>query len=245
MKLRSLFALVSLAALFFSRSADAALNWDTNQIELHPKMTDKTAVAHFKFKNTGDKPVKITSVHPSCGCTTAKLAHDVIAPNESGEITATFNIGQRTGLQKKSITVMTDDQPDTPTILSLTANIPQLLQLTPVFLFWSAKDVIGPKSIKVTVGQEYPVEKLTVTATDKAISTEVKPGADKKTFEIVVTPTASGRPINASLKIDPDYPKEGPPKSYYANVRVDSRASAPSPAATTPSPAPTVAQSSQ
>lgn len=239
MKIRSLLAFVSLGFLFFSGSASAALTWDTNQVELHPKISDKTAVAHFKFKNTGDKPVKINSVHPSCGCTTAKLAHDVIAPNESGEITATFNIGQRTGVQRKTITVMTDDQPDTPTILTLTTNIPQLLTVTPVFLFWSAKDELSPKSIKVTVGAEYPVEKLTVTPTDKAIATEVKPGADKKTFEIVVTPTASGRPINASLKIDPDFPKDGPPKSYFANVRVDSRA-------TMPSPSPTAAtQSSQ
>jgi hypothetical protein len=55
----------------------------------------------------------------------------------------------------------------------------------------------------------------------------VKPGADKKTFEIVVKPTESGRPINASLKIEPDFPKDAP-RSFYANVRVDARATMPS-----------------
>ena len=230
MKLPSLFAFVSLSALLCG-SAGAALTWETNQVDLKPALTDKTAVAHFKFKNTGDKAVKIVSVKPSCGCTTAKLAHDLIAPNESGEITATFNIGQRTGLQKKMITVVTDDQPDQPTMLTLVANIPQLLTVAPVFLYWSANDVLSPKTITVNVGADYPVEKLTVSATDKSISTEVKRGADKKTFEIVVKPTESGRPINASLKIDPDFPKDGPPRSYYANVRVDSRAVMPSQAA--------------
>ena len=78
--------------------ARAALTWETTAADLHPVLTDKTAVAHFKYKNTGDKPVKITSVHPSCGCTTAALAKDVVAPNESGEITATFNIGDRYGV---------------------------------------------------------------------------------------------------------------------------------------------------
>ena len=73
----------------------AALTWETTEVDVHPTLSDKTAVAHFKYKNTGDKPVKITSVHPSCGCTTAALAKDVVAPNESGEITATFNIGDR------------------------------------------------------------------------------------------------------------------------------------------------------
>ncbi len=45
----------------------------------------------------------------------------------------------------------------------------------------------------------------------------------KKEFKIVITPQEAGRPINASLKIESDYPKDAP-KSYYANVRVDSRA---------------------
>ena len=226
MKLRSLFALVSLG-VFWCGSAGAALSWDTKQVELKPSITDKTAVAHFKYKNTGDKPIKIVSVHPSCGCTTAKLDHDVVAPNESGEIVATFNIGQRTGPQRKIITVTTDDLPDQPTQLTLTANIPQLLQVAPQFIYWSAKDVLNPRSITVTVGAEYPVEKLNVTSTDKSIALEVKPGADKKKFEIVVKPTESGRPINASLKIEPDYPKDAP-RSFYANVRVDARAVMPS-----------------
>src|SRR5215470_10623695 len=161
MKISSLLTFVTLSALFCG-SAGAALTFDPSQVELHPSITDKTAVAHFKFKNTGEKPVKILAVHPSCGCTTAKLDHDTIAPNEAGEIVATFNIGQRTGLQKKTITVSTDDSPDTPMMLTLTANIPQLIQLAPAFVYWSAKDVLTPRSIKVNVGADYPVEKLNV-----------------------------------------------------------------------------------
>jgi len=122
-------------------------------------LSDKTAVAHFKYKNTGDKPVKITSVHPSCGCTTAALAKDVVGPNESGEITATFNIGDRSGVQTKNITVRTDDETSEATILKLKATIPQLLQVAPTFIFWSANDVLKPKTITVNVGGDFPVTK--------------------------------------------------------------------------------------
>ena len=226
MKTSSLLALLC-SSLLFCGSAGAALTFDPSQVDLHPSITDKTAVAHFKFKNTGDKPVKILSVHPSCGCTTAKLEHDVIAPNETGEIVATFNIGQRTGVQRKVITVTTDDSPQQPTTLTLVANIPQLLQFAPSFVYWTAKDVLNPREITVNVGADYSVEKLTVTSSDKSIATEVKPGADKKTFKIVVKPTESGRPINAQLKIEPDFPKDAP-RSFYANVRVDARATMPS-----------------
>ncbi len=212
-------------------SASATLTWEAKEADLHPALSDATAVAHFKYKNTGDKAVKITSVHASCGCTTAALKKDVVEPNESGEITATFNIGGRSGVQTKTITVITDDQPNQPTILKLTATIPQLLTLQPIFLFWSQNDELKPKTITVDVGKDnegknFPVTKLNVTATDKSISTEVQPEKDKGEFKILVKPTEAGRPINAALKIVPDYPKEAP-KPYYANLRVDSRATMP------------------
>ena len=232
MKKFSVLSLVSLLGLV-AQPATATLTWETTSADLHPSLTDKTAVAHFKYKNTGDKPVKITSVHASCGCTTAALAKETVAPNESGEITATFNIGDRSGVQKKTITVMTDDQPSQPTILKLTATIPQLLQITPVFVYWSAKDVLDPKTINVNVGGDFQVNNLTVSSTDKGISTEVVPGPEKKEFKIVVKPTESGRPINAAIKIEPDMPKDVH-KMYFANVRVDSRATAAAPAPVPP-----------
>jgi len=224
MKTRVLFSLCSLL-LALPLAAPGALVWESQSADLHPSLQDKDAVAHFKYKNTGDKPIKIVSVHPSCGCTTAALAKDVVAPNESGEITATFHIGDRSGVQQKTIGVMTDDQPGQVTQLKLKATIPQLLQISPTFLFWSADDVLDPKTIVVTVGGDFPVTKLNITSTDKSIATQVKGGPGEKDFRIIVTPTESGRPINAALKIEPNFPKEAP-KTYYANLRVDSRAKA-------------------
>jgi hypothetical protein len=225
MKISSAFLIVSLTFLLLGR-AGAALVWEQKEADLHPALTDKTAVAHFKYKNTGDKPVKITSVHASCGCTTAALAKDTVAPEESGEIVATFTIGDRSGVQTKTITVRTDDQPEQATILKLKATIPQLLQVAPVFLFWSAKDALTPKVITVDVGEDYAVDKINVTSTDKSIETEVVPVPEKKEFRVIVKPTESGRPINASLKIEPVL-KADAHKPYYANVRIDSRAKPP------------------
>ena len=207
-------------------SARAGLKWDQTSIELHPTATDKQAIGHFKYQNTGDKPVKITSVHPSCGCTTAALVKDVVGPNESGEITATFNIGDRAGVQTKTISVMTDEEASTTTILKLKATIPQLLQVAPTFIYWSANDVLNPKTITVSVGGDFPVTKLDVTSTDKSLTTEIVPEPDAKAFRITVTPQEAGRPINATLKIEPNFPKDAP-KKFYANVRVDGRAKMP------------------
>ena len=225
MKIPVSFALLALVFAFVV-PARAALIWETTEVDLQPSLSDKTAVAHFKYKNTGDKPVKITSVHPSCGCTTAALAKDVVGPNESGEITATFNIGDRSGVQTKNIAVQTDDKASEPTILKLKATIPQLLLVAPTFIYWSANDLLSPKTITVKVGGDFPVTKLNVTSTDKSIATEAVPEPDAKAFVITVTPKEAGRPINAALKIEPDFPKDAP-KTFYANVRVDSRAKMP------------------
>lgn len=225
MKICTLLVLFVLIAVL-NGSAHAALTWEKTEANLHPTLSDKTAVAQFKYKNTGDKPVKITSVHSSCGCTTAALAKEVVAPNESGEITATFNIGNRSGVQTKSISVMTDEEGGQPTVLKLTATIPQLLQVAPTFIYWSADDLLKPKTITVKVGGDFPVTKLNVTSTDKSIATKVVPEPDAKAFKIIVTPQEAGRPINAALKIEPNFPKDAP-KTFYANVRVDSRAKMP------------------
>ncbi|MGI9527987.1 MAG: DUF1573 domain-containing protein [Weeksellaceae bacterium] len=45
----------------------------------------------FTFKNTGDKPLILKSVKPSCGCTVADYPKTPIAPGESGEIKVGYN----------------------------------------------------------------------------------------------------------------------------------------------------------
>src|SRR6478736_150838 len=51
-----------------------------------------TPVTHvFSFKNTGAVPLVLSSVSPSCGCTTPEWPKDAIAPNATAKITVTYN----------------------------------------------------------------------------------------------------------------------------------------------------------
>src|SRR5436189_6118138 len=117
-------------------TARAGLKWDQTAIELHPAVADKQAIGHFKYQNTGDKPVKFKSVKTSCGCTAAQSQKEEVPPGEKGEITATFNIGERTGTQVKTVTVATDDPANVTTVLTLKAVIPQQLEIAPPFECW-------------------------------------------------------------------------------------------------------------
>lgn len=60
----------------------------------------------FRFKNTGDKPLVIEDVRPSCGCTAANPPDKPILPGEEGVINATFDSKSRQGLNSKDITVV-------------------------------------------------------------------------------------------------------------------------------------------
>lgn len=60
----------------------------------------------FRFRNTGDKPLIIEDVRPSCGCTAANPPKEPIMPGQEGVINATFDSKSRPGLASKDITVV-------------------------------------------------------------------------------------------------------------------------------------------
>ncbi len=59
----------------------------------------------FRFKNTGDKPLVIERVQPSCGCTVAEQSTEPIAPGAEGQVKASFNSQGRTGVNHKTLFV--------------------------------------------------------------------------------------------------------------------------------------------
>src|ERR1041384_7686244 len=158
MKTQILAFTLSITVCFGAR---AELKFDKTEIELHPKPDEKQAVGHFTYQNTGKQPVHFKSVHASCGCTTAQTQKDEVPPGEKGEITATFNIGGRTGTQVKTVTVQTDDPDPTraTTQLTLKTVIPQLLELQPMFITWQSGEEPKPKFITAKANKDAGVTK--------------------------------------------------------------------------------------
>src|ERR1700689_2759685 len=57
----------------------------------------------FRFKNSGDKPLVITRVQPSCGCTVAEQPTEPVAPGNEGTIKAVFDSEHNEGVNQKTI----------------------------------------------------------------------------------------------------------------------------------------------
>jgi len=195
--------------------ARAELKWDKTEIELHPTPADKQAVGHFKYQNSGKTPVRFKSVHASCGCTTAQTQKDEVPPGGNGEITATFNIGDRTGTQVKTVTVETDDPTNSKTVLTLKTIIPQQLEINPTFVFWKQGDKPDPKTIMVKVGKDFTVKHIKVTSSSPDFQTKVEEKGNGE-FQIDVQPQATKDLVASTLTIQP----EDSQKVFYATARV-------------------------
>lgn len=63
---------------------------------------------YFKFRNVGDKPVLISNVLTSCGCTASEWPKNPIKPSEHGGIMVKFNSSGKLGQQRKIITVLSN-----------------------------------------------------------------------------------------------------------------------------------------
>ena len=65
----------------------------------------------FRFKNTGTKPLVVTSVSASCGCTVAEKPEKPCLPGEEDIIKAVFDSKDRVGEANKSLYVVANTNP--------------------------------------------------------------------------------------------------------------------------------------
>src|SRR5258708_22760103 len=151
MKYVNLFILVLILWLRLSMPCTAQLRWETRELEFSPPIDQKEVIADFRFQNVGQSEIKITSVNTSCGCTTAALEKNAIAPGEKGEIKATFSVGERAGLQQKTILVESTDPESPKTSLALKAYIPKVAQVRPSVLECDLRESPSAQSINVNI----------------------------------------------------------------------------------------------
>jgi Protein of unknown function (DUF1573) len=199
-----LIGVFALAALV--QSARAELKWEQTSVDLRPGFNDKQAVAHFKYENVGNTPVHFKSVHASCGCTTAQTQNEQVAPGQKGEITATFNIGGRTGTQVKTVTVQSDDPERSTIVLTLKAVITPLLEFQPTLVYWQNGEEPKPKIITAKANKDAAIKKLDVASSTPDFTAKVDAGSAPNEFRISVQPRDTTKAVYATLTIKPDSP---------------------------------------
>lgn len=207
-------------SILLAVASRAELKWEQDTIDLHPSSGDKQAIAHFKYENVGTTPVHFKSVKASCGCTTTQTQKEVVNPGEKGEVVATFNIGDRTGQQMKTVTVQTDDPNPTQAtmILTLKVNITPGLEIKPTFVYWRTGEEPKTKKISLKAAKEFPVKNITIKSNSQNFESKMEPGKPGE-WTLEVTPKDTSHPMGTALLLQTDYPKEAP-KSFYVNAQI-------------------------
>ena len=65
----------------------------------------------FRFTNTGKMPLLITDARSTCGCTVPTVPKEPIPPGQGSEIKVVFNTRNRTGNQRKVVTITANTYP--------------------------------------------------------------------------------------------------------------------------------------
>lgn len=114
---------IALSVQLFAQQVGANISWDTKQHSFGEiKEADGKVTYKFEFTNTGNEPLVITNVRPSCGCTSSDYTKEPVAAGAKGSVSATFNPLRRPGKFSKNITVTTNATPPT-TVLRFTGNV--------------------------------------------------------------------------------------------------------------------------
>ncbi len=78
------------------------------------KITQGERVSHsFIFKNTGNKNLIISGANGSCGCTIPEWPKEPIKEGAQSKIDVVFNSEGKSGMQEKTVTLVTNCEPAT------------------------------------------------------------------------------------------------------------------------------------
>ena len=81
------------------------------------RITQGERVRHeFAFTNTGTSNLIISDARGSCGCTVPEWSKEPVKPGDKGVIKVEFNSEGKSGLQEKTITIVTNGEPATRVI---------------------------------------------------------------------------------------------------------------------------------
>ena len=80
-----------LEALRKDSSKFTTIQWLDTAVDFGSRKMGEVVNLTFRFKNTGDKPLYLIYVRPSCGCTVADYTKTPIAPGQEGKVDAQFD----------------------------------------------------------------------------------------------------------------------------------------------------------
>ncbi len=146
------------------------------------KILSDHSVEHiFKFKNTGDAHLIITSATGSCHCTVPTLSKLDYAPGEEGEIKVIFDPkGKAAGPVQQRVTVVSNDPTGTTKTLMIEADVLTIVNIEPRLVAFNQIPKGESKTVDVFVTgriPEFAVTGVTFEGKGEDLKYEIGPAA--------------------------------------------------------------------
>ncbi len=161
-----------LAGLFIAGTVVFAsaqtISFDQTTLDYGTVKTGSDGHRYFTVKNIGDKPLIISNVHPSCGCTTPEWSKDPIMPGKTSQIKVVYNTGINGDFQKL-IEVFSNDPQSSRSVIYIKGKVDP-----------NAPEVAAVKAADVKATAVEQVEKRPAVKKATAKKTTVKKAVVKK-----------------------------------------------------------------
>lgn len=196
--------LILFSILLIANSVAAGVSWESVAETIEADSAEKPLLFTFVGKNTGADTVTIKELRESCPCVEAMADKTEIATGESFIVAAEFNPFEIGGTQRQRIMVHFEGA-DRPEILTVTAELPELIGIEPKRLFWNAKEEPAPQKIEITLAAENGVELGDVYAMDENFSTSLVPkSANTYTLTVLPEDLSVRRPASVMVRFSVD-----------------------------------------
>ncbi len=183
-------------------SAHAELTLDVSAIELKPRPEDEEVETVFKFRNKGERTVRILGLESACSCLSAELDKAEYKPGEVGTGKASFKVSTFVGRHEKFVTVSTDDPKQPEWQVNFILDVPAVVEIRPKTLQWFIGDERTPKSCLVQFTSEMPAKILKITPTRENVDFSWKEIKEGREYLITITPKATTDVTMGALKIE-------------------------------------------
>ena len=170
----------------------------------------ETVEHHYVVRNEGTLSLEIRGIRATCGCTVAKPDDELIPPGGQTKIQARLDLRGRSGMQIKTISVLSND-PQTPTLnLQMRGTAVQGLRAEPSTLFFGR---VGPGGVRTRsfaiVSGRGPFQVLEVRPDQTGLSVrplDPEPGDDGALhrFELTLDDSIPAGTLNTRLQVRTD-----------------------------------------
>lgn len=207
--------------LSLATSLQAGLVFDVNPLLVNPKPEDEEIETTFTFKNTGDKPIRITGLESTCACLEASLDKAVYAPGEKGMGKARFKVSSFVGKHEKFLHIYTDDPMEPDKVLTAILDVPEIIEIKPNNLQWAVGSSPEAKEYVIKMLGTDEMRITNITATRQNVTFEKKEITPGREYRIILKPTSTAEVTIGALKIETDskIPKYARQMAFFSIVR--------------------------